>query len=121
MMQKRISRGLFLTTAVLIYLGAFIGPISSVNQFYFLAVVAVLSIVLNSARAVDQILVTSIAILGIIPVLGWTTIPDWFDPLQLVIAIWFYVIASSRDHTFKKASIVFSLLPVTIAPIFSFQ
>jgi hypothetical protein len=121
MMQKKISRGLFLTAAVLIYLGAFVGPFSSVNQIYFLAVAAVLSIVLNSAKAVDQILITSIAILGIIPVLGWITIPDWFDPLQLVIAIWFYVIASSRDHKFKKASIVFSLLPVTIAPIFSFQ
>lgn len=121
MMQKRISRGLFLTVAVLIYLGAFVGPFSSVNQFYFLAVAALLSIVLNPERAVDQILVASIATLGVIPIFGWIDIPIWLNPLQVIIAAWFCFIAINFDSQSIKVQSILSVFPLTIGPFFSFQ
>ena len=120
-MSRKIRHGILLVATFVFYLGAFVGPLRSINQIYFLFVLAFVSVLCSTSRAVDQILVVSVSILGIIPVFGWISIPSWFNPLQVIIAGWFYIIATNYHRKSKKTQLIVSLIPSMIAPILSFQ
>jgi len=91
-MKKKSHRTLLVLTFGLAYLLGIVGPFSSLNQIYLLFFLALLSIVFNTLRAVDEILVVCIATLGIVPIFGWVSIPEWVNPVQLIIATWFCAI-----------------------------
>ena len=120
-MTAIFRRGFLIATTVSIYLVALVGPFRSINQIYFLFVLGLISILINVSRAVDQILVVSISILGLIPIFGWISIPSWFNPLQAVIAGWFCIIAADCGCRFEKSKLIVSFAPLMLAPIFSFQ
>lgn len=120
-MTRLIKRGLLLAAASVVYLGALVGPFSSINQIYFLFALAFISLAFNTSRAVDEILVVGATILGLIPVFGWISIPVWFNPLQLIITAWFCVLAQNWKRKLDKPQAFLSMIPLTIAPIFSFQ
>lgn len=119
---KKKSPGIFLIlTTALVYPLALVGPLSSLNQIYLLFVLAVLSIVSNTSKAVDQILVVCVTTLGLIPIFGWINTPEWFNPLQLIIVAWFYVIVQNWERKIGKAQEIVSIIPLTVAPAFGFQ
>lgn len=120
-MATKLRRGYLFASTALVYLIALIGPFRTLNQIYFLFVLGVFSILVSTSRAVDQILVVAVSILGLIPVFGWIDTPTWFNPLQIIISGWFYIIAKNFDRKFEKTRMVMTLVPTLLAPILSFQ
>lgn len=120
-MQGKISRGVLLATTGVFYLSALVGPLASVSQLFFLVALGLLSVFLNTPKAVDQILTASVAILGVLPIFGWIDLPTWINPLQLIIATWFYVIAVNFRMQLEKTQLILSVIPLTVAPFFSYQ
>jgi len=105
----------------MVYFIGVIGPFKSVHQIHFLALMALLSILLNASKGVEQFLIVTIVILGVVPIFGWINTPEWFNPLQLIIAVWFCVAVFSYRSRSKDFSSIFSLAPSIFAPLLSFQ
>lgn len=121
MKKKKSHCTLLVLTFGLAYLLGIVGPFSSLNPIYSLFFLALLSIVFNTSRAVDEILVVCVATLGIVPIFGWVNIPEWANPVQLIIATWFCVIIQNWQRKLEKPLTLLSIAPLTIAPIFGFQ
>ena len=105
-----------------VYLVVSYSPVSALGPFWLTVIAFSVAAISNVTIAVERLLLVTAVILGVIPLFGWLALPAWFNPLNVVLAI--YVVDMWWNAELVRARPVlntFSTAPPLIVGIFTYQ